>query len=480
MRVTVVSDELVKPETSNRQHPKFLELSVLDQVQFRYHWPPLLAFFDPPKVPFYPLAGRFVHRAEGCLAIDCNDAGILVRVAEANCKTPQAIATGMNMAGSQKLYVSKRGEDVTTVPPLLVQFTRFQDDAISVSFCFHHTVCDAAGYSMFINYWSELMREKQPSLEPNHERFRLPKTPPSPLVVSDEAIGMLGTQFFREPSNDRFAFRGNLRSPLVIFHEAVTVPRRTAGVVGAVTSKPLAKGTRAPRPGRPAIPIPLAVMLMFGVPLLRRRALPFVPALKADASQGLPAGRFVSTNDALTALLWLSITAARGLDPKQVTRLGFPVNVRSRTEPPLPEAYFGNASLLTTESQAAAGEVTTQPLSWSASIVRDTVSRVDAAYANSALDQIRSMPDKDARASPLSIHRGPDVFLTSFVKFPFNEIDLGWGPPVSFGVANLLLALDGFIVLVETMGGVCAYVGLLAKHMARLLADETFMKYVGL
>lgn len=49
MRVTVVSNEMVKPETRNEQHPKFLELSVLDQVQYRYHWPPLLAFFGPPK-----------------------------------------------------------------------------------------------------------------------------------------------------------------------------------------------------------------------------------------------------------------------------------------------------------------------------------------------------------------------------------------------------------------------------------------------
>lgn len=70
----------------------------------------------------YPLFHTLLqHRAEGCLAIDCNDAGILVRVATANCKMPREIATGTNMAGSEKLYAAKRGEDVTTVPPLLVQ-----------------------------------------------------------------------------------------------------------------------------------------------------------------------------------------------------------------------------------------------------------------------------------------------------------------------------------------------------------------------
>lgn len=42
-------------------------------------------------------------------------------------------------------------------------------------------------------------------------------------------------------------------------------------------SKPLAKGARAARPGRPALPIPIGVMLMFGIPFLRRRVLPFVP-----------------------------------------------------------------------------------------------------------------------------------------------------------------------------------------------------------
>lgn len=119
------------------------------------------------------------------------------------------------------------------------------------------------------------------------------------------------------------------------------------------------------------------------------------------------------------------------------------------------------------------------PRAQSASIVRDAVSRVDAAYADSQLDQYCAMPNKAARDSPLEMHRGPDLFVTSLTKFPFNETDLGWGPPVSVGVANLLLALDGWVTLIESMGGVCAHVSLLAEHMTRLMADDTFLKYVG-
>lgn len=53
--------------------------------------------------------------------MDCNDAGILVRTAEADYALPQEIVTGTNQAGSEMLFFTKRGEDITTVPLLLIQ-----------------------------------------------------------------------------------------------------------------------------------------------------------------------------------------------------------------------------------------------------------------------------------------------------------------------------------------------------------------------
>jgi hypothetical protein len=68
--------------------------------------------------------------------------------------------------------------------------------------------------------------------------------------------------------------------------------------------------------------------------------------LKADASintSGDISETCVSTNDALCALLFASITRARHLDSDQVINCSYALDIRDRLDPSLPEGYFGNA-----------------------------------------------------------------------------------------------------------------------------------------
>eukprot|EP00243_Klebsormidium_subtile_P005640 TRINITY_DN2281_c0_g1_i2.p1 TRINITY_DN2281_c0_g1~~TRINITY_DN2281_c0_g1_i2.p1 ORF type:complete len:157 (-),score=9.13 TRINITY_DN2281_c0_g1_i2:98-568(-) len=82
MNVRVLSEEVVRPRAPAPDHPKLLELCVIDQVQPRFHGPPMLAFLGPmpDELPFeefvqrskeawartlvayYTLAGRLVTR----------------------------------------------------------------------------------------------------------------------------------------------------------------------------------------------------------------------------------------------------------------------------------------------------------------------------------------------------------------------------------------------------------------------------------
>jgi omega-hydroxypalmitate O-feruloyl transferase len=53
----------------------------------------------------------------------------------------------------------------------------------------------------------------------------------------------------------------------------------------------------------------------------------------------------------------------------QSTKMLFTVDIRARTQPPLPDAYFGNADAATI-CEASAKELESQPLSWVSSLVQ--------------------------------------------------------------------------------------------------------------
>lgn len=54
--------------------------------------------------------------------------------------------------------------------------------------------------------------------------------------------------------------------------------------------------------------------------------------------------RFLSTNDALCALIWRCAIRARELNSSLESKVGMATNGRSRLEPKLPEVYFGNVN----------------------------------------------------------------------------------------------------------------------------------------
>eukprot|EP00243_Klebsormidium_subtile_P005639 TRINITY_DN2281_c0_g1_i1.p1 TRINITY_DN2281_c0_g1~~TRINITY_DN2281_c0_g1_i1.p1 ORF type:complete len:136 (-),score=5.82 TRINITY_DN2281_c0_g1_i1:717-1124(-) len=62
MNVRVLSEEVVRPRAPAPDHPKLLELCVIDQVQPRFHGPPMLAFLGPmpDELPFE----EFVQRSK--------------------------------------------------------------------------------------------------------------------------------------------------------------------------------------------------------------------------------------------------------------------------------------------------------------------------------------------------------------------------------------------------------------------------------
>lgn len=95
------------------------------------------------------------------------------------------------------------------------------------------------------------------------------------------------------------------------------------------------------------------------------------------------------------------------------------------------------------------------------------------------IDWIAAQPDKAVLGTKINSHVGTDVFIMSLPTSPVKVMDLGWGAALSLGHAKPQMPVDGIVMLVhESGGGVCAYVGLLAKHMKQLIRYEQLLKYV--
>ncbi|GAQ86655.1 transferase family protein [Klebsormidium nitens] len=145
-----------------------------------YH-PPFLVFLPPlPKetnfetfastcriklsealVAIPPLAGRFVARDGGNLAVDCNDAGVQFRTAVAYSPLPRKLGSGVTLNGTEPLSFEVPGAG-GDVPLLLMQVTHFHDDRLCVSFGFHPMFTDGWGAATFAGYWAHLMRGEKP------------------------------------------------------------------------------------------------------------------------------------------------------------------------------------------------------------------------------------------------------------------------------------------------------------------------------
>ncbi|KPI43716.1 uncharacterized protein AB675_6226 [Cyphellophora attinorum] len=157
------------------------------------------------------------------------------------------------------------------------------------------------------------------------------------------------------------------------------------------------------------------------------------------------AGDFISENDVLQALLWHHMTKARSrsphLDRVSHSRLFTPVNIRSKLNRPLPDAYFGAAVdfALTELPMAHLCDITASnrlpALARTASAIRQAIGRVDEPYIRQAIALARD-PDpnvdvRDLMGSSMNRTSGADMYITSWQKLGLYEatLDLGLGRP---------------------------------------------------
>ena len=102
----------------------------------------------------------------------------------------------------------------------------------------------------------------------------------------------------------------------------------------------------------------------------------------------------------MSALVWQCMCSARRLPLDAETRVIFPVNIRRRVKPPLPDRYFGNA-LVDLKVASTVRDIVLGTLDVTAAQIKNALGRLDDEMLQSAIDynEMAGMPNKHSKGN---------------------------------------------------------------------------------
>lgn len=220
--------------------------------------------------------------------------------------------------------------------------------------------------------------------------------------------------------------------------------------------------------------------------------------LKQDIGTGLGDDAWISTYDAMIALLWKSITQSKipllrpDLDDQVI--LAYGMNVRSRMEPPLAECYLGNVCALPSTEPRPIRDVINDNgsgLSDLALAVRRATQSTDGqAYVSDVSAWVAGLEDRRWININMRSFLGMDLAATSWQGMtPYQDHDFGFGLPRALRWPHP--QFEGYVFILpsradvkEVKGddgasdeGLEAIVCLEASCHDRLLQDEELLRY---
>lgn len=208
--------------------------------------------------------------------------------------------------------------------------------------------------------------------------------------------------------------------------------------------------------------------------------------LKELASAKIGGSDWISTSDALSALLWRSITVARNPDfrnavTKDTRIVNIPLDGRRLMREDM-SSYLGNMVLFNNATTSLQSLLSSPPqLSEISRIIRQSIFRVDERYTERAISAISSAPD----VSKVIMSGG--TFGKSFLTISsWGNLHMDWGKIIggpSERVRVSKIQFPGVCVVLPALGprersakasGVEVIIGLMSDDMARLMKDPFF------
>ncbi|KAK8664476.1 hypothetical protein V6N13_084265 [Hibiscus sabdariffa] len=154
---------------------------------------------------------------------------------------------------------------------------------------------------------------------------------------------------------------------------------------------------------------------------------------KANASNG---SKYTGFN-VLAAHIWRCASKARGFSYDQPTKIYFPVDGRSKLNPPLPAGYFGNVIFVTSEITRA-GDLETESFVDTVRRIHGGLKQINDEYLRSALDYTEKVSNLSTLVRGPHTFRCPNLVVNSWLRFPFYGADFGWGRPIYVGPVNVV------------------------------------------
>ena len=200
-----------------------------------------------------------------------------------------------------------------------------------------------------------------------------------------------------------------------------------------------------------------------------------------------PDNTVISTNNALKALLWRSIVAARVSDNRGTyrTTLNIPINCRSRMTPALPQDIIDNAVVVTTVDASLDTLLTfnSSTLASLALLIQQSESSINAEYVDNITSFTEAVPDLDALTRARANTYAGAIKIFGDASIGINH--LYWGTVLGAteslrhprdiftdGRAQILPPLNDDILEVA--------IGLSRAHMKWLKRDELFARYANI
>jgi shikimate O-hydroxycinnamoyltransferase len=276
-----------------------------------------------------------------------------------------------------------------------------------------HGVADGQSGFHFMKSWSELARGAEVSLLPDHQRDRL--KPRDPLIPCD------------------------LVKAVAVSPDAQTIASKTKAEKDQSSETSPEAATSAAKTERKKVPI---------ITRTAEITKDEITKLRKAAMDHPDPDTHLTRADCLSTHLWRTIARARNRPDDARVRLWILIEGRKKLN--YPAGYFGNVvamtPIITTVKELLHG-----PFGETAALIHSGIASITAEWFQGFVDLVKASAGKIMFApEPL----GPDseCGVSYLVRFPFYELDFGFGIP-AFSIRNSLGAWDGLMFVLPSSRG---------------------------
>lgn len=273
-------------------------------------------------------------------------------------------------------------------PVLLIQ-ANYIDGGLLLTFSLHHQAGDGTGFRWILQHMASLMRGE------------------------DVAPALVSAANFDHADVHALLEEGEEPAPEARFFEVSPAIRQATNLTAGLSNAAQPEATWA------CFRISTAAMAR----------------LKREATEegSVTPGEYISTDDALLAFLWkrLSVVRATEMAGDTITHCNRLVDMRNRTDKPLPHGYTGHAALLCSAEETL-DHVQQMPLSQLAKLLRKELAKMNGHYLRTVASTMTGLRNKaGATLFPPPATRGSVLTMSTWVGLGVQQIEFGMlGRPV--------------------------------------------------